>query len=134
MAFIFGPQYLGLGLPTISSCLNGQDVSWYAPFLKILFTSITLNFGGSGGIVTPIFFIGTTAGTVVADILQMDPGMLSAIGFVCLLAGAANTPIAASIMAAEMFGSSIGPYAAVACVVSYLMTGIEAYILRSFWL
>jgi len=123
LTFIFGSQYLGLGLPTISSCLDGQSVSWYAPFLKILFTSITLNFGGSGGIVTPIFFIGTTAGAVVASVLQMDSGMLSAIGFVCLLAGAANTPIAASIMAVEMFGPAVGPYAAVACVVSYLMTG-----------
>jgi len=123
LTFIFGSQYLGLGLQTISSCLDGQSVSWYAPFLKILFTSITLNFGGSGGIVTPIFFIGTTAGAVVASVLQMDSGMLSAIGFVCLLAGAANTPIAASIMAVEMFGPAVGPYAAVACVVSYLMTG-----------
>ena len=48
---------------------------------------------------------------------------MSAIGFVCLLAGAANTPIAASIMAVEMFGPSIGPYAAVACVVAYLISG-----------
>ena len=38
-------------------------------------------------------------------------------------AGAANTPIAASILAVEMFGPVIGPYAAVACVVSFLMTG-----------
>ena len=40
-----------------------------------------------------------------------------------VLAGAANTPIAASIMAVEIFGPSIAPYATVACVVSYLMTG-----------
>jgi H+/Cl- antiporter ClcA len=39
------------------------------------------------------------------------------------LAGATNTPIAASIMALEVFGPAIGPYAAVACIVSYLMTG-----------
>ena len=42
---------------------------------------------------------------------------------VSLLAGAANTPIAASIMAVELFGPKIAPYAAVACVVSFLMTG-----------
>ena len=42
---------------------------------------------------------------------------------VALLAGAANTPIAASIMAIELFGPTIAPYAAVACVVSFLMTG-----------
>jgi len=42
---------------------------------------------------------------------------------IALLAGAANTPISASIMAIEMFGPAIGPYAAVACVISFLMTG-----------
>ena len=40
-----------------------------------------------------------------------------------LLAGAANTPISASIMAIELFGPEIAPYAAVACVISFLMTG-----------
>ena len=43
--------------------------------------------------------------------------------FVSLLAGAANTPIAASILAIEFFGSAIAPYAAIACIVSFLMTG-----------
>lgn len=123
LATILGNQYLGLGLETIGSCLDGRSVPWYTSFLKIVFTSITLNFGGSGGIVTPIFFIGATTGASIASLLHMDIGMMSAIGFVCLLAGAANTPIAASIMAVEMFGSSLGPYAAVACVVSYLITG-----------
>ncbi|MDO9585035.1 MAG: hypothetical protein Q7I93_00960, partial [Syntrophales bacterium] len=45
------------------------------------------------------------------------------IGFVSLLAGAANTPIAASIMAVEIFGPSVAPYASIACVISFLMTG-----------
>ena len=123
LAVIFGHQYLGLGVPTIVSCLNGGSVSWPVPFLKIAFTSITLNGGGSGGIVTPIFFIGSTTGALVAPMFNVDGGTMSAIGFVCLLAGAANTPIAASIMAVEMFGPSIGPYAAVGCVVTYLING-----------
>ncbi|MDE2026563.1 MAG: voltage-gated chloride channel, partial [Patescibacteria group bacterium] len=46
-----------------------------------------------------------------------------AIGLTGLLAGAANTPIAASIMAIELFGPQIAPYAAIVAVVSYLMTG-----------
>lgn len=37
--------------------------------------------------------------------------------------GAANTPIAASIMALELFGPKLGPYAAIACIISFLMTG-----------
>jgi H+/Cl- antiporter ClcA len=42
---------------------------------------------------------------------------------VSLLAGAANTPIAASIMGLELFGPSIASYAAISCVISFLMTG-----------
>ncbi|MBU4371117.1 MAG: hypothetical protein KKH02_03215 [Proteobacteria bacterium] len=55
--------------------------------------------------------------------LGLDRATFAAVGFVSLLAGAANTPIAASILAVEFFGSAIAPYAAVACIVSFLMTG-----------
>lgn len=123
LTVLFGNQYLGLGVSTISAALHGDRMEWSAPLLKMLFTTITLNFGGSGGVVTPIFFIGSTAGAVLAPIMELNPAFLSAIGFVSVLAGAANTPIAASIMAVEMFGPSIGPYAAAACIVSYLVTG-----------
>jgi H+/Cl- antiporter ClcA len=123
LALIFSKQYLGLGLETIQSSLQGGRNVWYAFILKIIFTSITLNFGGSGGIVTPIFFVGATSGTFFAEIMRLDIATFSAIGLVSLLAGAANTPIAASIMAVELFGPKVAPYAAVACVISFLMTG-----------
>ena len=105
------------------SALEGGQVPWAASFLKMLFTSITLNFGGSGGIVTPIFFIGATAGNVFGHAFGLDPAVFAAIGMVSLLAGAANTPISASIMAVEIFGPLVAPYAAVSCVISFLMTG-----------
>ncbi len=123
LTLIFSKQYLGLGLDSILSCLHGSIVPWYAFLIKIVFTSITLAFGGSGGIVTPIFFVGATAGSFFAHLFHLDPGTFAAIGFLALLAGAANTPIAASIMAAELFGPQIASYAAVACVISFLMTG-----------
>lgn len=123
LTLIFSNRYLGLGVDTIRSSLLGRDVPWYAFLVKILYTSITLSFGGSGGIVTPIFFIGSTAGSFFADIMGADQATFSALGLVALLAGAANTPIAASIMALELFGPKLGPYAAIACVISFLMTG-----------
>ena len=116
-------DYLGLGLNTIESALAGSKVIWYAFAAKILFTCITLSFGGSGGMVTPVFFVGATFGSLLAAILGVDPATFAAIGMVALLAGAANTPIAASILAVELFGAQIAPYAAVACVTSFLMTG-----------
>lgn len=123
LAFLFSTRYLGLGLDTIEASLQGGSVEWYAFLLKIVFTTITLSLGGSGGIVTPIFFVGATSGIFLADVTGLDKATFAAIGLVSLLAGAANTPLAASIMAVELFGPSVAPYATVACVVSFLMTG-----------
>jgi chloride channel protein, CIC family len=122
-ALLTGRGFLGLGLDGIESSLRGGHVAWYAFLVKSVFTSATLNFGGSGGIVTPIFFIGASSGTLFAQITGLDPATFAALGLVGVLAGAANTPIAAAIMALEMFGPTLGPYAAVACVISFLMTG-----------
>ena len=126
LTFIFSAQYLGLGLDTIESSLHGDKVVWYAFIAKVIFTSVTLSFGGSGGIVTPIFFIGATSGSLFAQILKLDLATFSAIGLASLLAGAANAPIAASIMSVELFGPQIAPYAALACVISFLMTGYRS--------
>lgn len=123
LTFVFSPIYLGLGLETIQSALEGDKIPGFSFILKMIFTSITLNFGGSGGIVTPIFFVGATAGNLFGHFLGLDPMVFAAIGMVSLLAGAANTPISASIMAIELFGPAVAPYAAVACIISFLMTG-----------
>jgi H+/Cl- antiporter ClcA len=123
LTLFLSTDYLGLGLDTIEATLAGAGIVWYAFAAKMIFTCITLTFGGSGGMVTPIFFIGATFGSLLAAILGVDPATFAAIGMVALLAGAANTPIAASILSVELFGSQIAPYAAVACVTSFLMTG-----------
>lgn len=123
MTLIVTTKYLGLGLDHMEAYLEGAQAGWYDFIFKSIFTSITLNFGGSGGVITPVFFIGSSAGSFFARIIGEDIATFSAIGLVSLIAGAANTPIAASIMAVELFGPKIAPYAAVACVISFLMTG-----------
>lgn len=121
---IGSPQFLGLGLESIEAGLRGELLSAASPFMKAVATSITLGCGGSGGVVTPIFYIGVTAGNLFANIFH-EPlvAAFSAIGMVALLAGAANTPIAASVLAIELFGAQIAPHAAVACMVSFLIVG-----------
>ena len=123
MALITSKRYLGLGLDVVEDSLMGVPAHWYDFALKSVFTSVTLGFGGSGGIITPIFFVGTTAGSLYAGLMHLDHATFAAIGMCALLAGAANTPIAASIMAVELFGPAVAPYAMVACVISFLMTG-----------
>jgi H+/Cl- antiporter ClcA len=123
LALIFSTQYLGLGLGLINSSLQGTPVAWYSFPAKILFTATTLGFGGSGGVITPIFTIGSTAGALFAQVMGLSIPTFAAIGLVSLLAGTTKTPIASSIMAIEMFGASIGPYAAIACVISFIISG-----------
>ncbi|MEW6052943.1 MAG: chloride channel protein [Nitrospirota bacterium] len=123
LTLVFSDRYLGLGLDTIQGALEGDSIPAAAFLLKMVFTSITLSFGGSGGIVTPIFFVGATSGNLFSHLMGYDAAIFAAVGMVSLLAGAANAPISASIMAVEIFGPAVGPYAAVACIISFLMTG-----------
>jgi len=121
------PLYLGLGMNGINEALSGVELqSPFGFFYKILSTSITMAAGGVGGIVTPIFFVGAQAGAMLADFIGVDSATLAALGLVAVLAGAANTPLAASIMAIELFGPAIAPYATVACVISFLITGQQS--------
>ncbi len=123
LAFVFSKEYLGLGLDGIKSMLEGNGTHWYSFILKPVFTGVTLGFGGSGGMITPVLFTGAASGTLVASLLHLDTATFAAIGLVSVLAGATNTPIASSIMAIELFGPLIAPYAAMSCVISYFMTG-----------
>ncbi len=129
LAGIFGTQYLGLGMGTIKEVLGpfplmADSVPWYAFLAKTFFTSITLGVGGSGGIITPLFYIGATSGHLFGQMVGGDHVvMFAALGFVSVLSGSTNTPIAATIMAVELFGIDIAHYAALSAVISFLITG-----------
>ena len=123
LVYVFSEQYLGLGSDMIANCLHGTPISPGAFLIKILFVTITLNFCGSGGIITPILVIGATIGNLFGQITGHDLSFFTAIGMVSLLAGAANVPLTACIMAMELFGPAITPYAAIACITSFLMAG-----------
>jgi len=115
-------RYIGLGIPTIVESFHQPLAPW--DFLgKMAFTIVSLGSGFKGGEVTPLFYIGATLGNALAPLLHLPFSMLAAIGFVAVFAGAANTPIAATVMAIELFGPAIGTFAGIACVVSYLFSG-----------
>jgi H+/Cl- antiporter ClcA len=90
---------------------------------KILATAVTLETGGSGGIVTPLFFIGATCGAAFARLFHLPVGAFAAFGFVGLVAAAANTPIAAAVMGIELLPAEIGVYAALAAGTAFLLVG-----------
>lgn len=114
-------RYVGLGIPAIVDAF-AQPAGW--DFLgKLAFTVVSLGTGFKGGEVTPLFFIGATFGNTIAPLLDLPFPMLAALGFVAVFAGAANTPIAGTIMAMELFGPAIVPFAVLACYASYLFSG-----------
>jgi chloride channel protein, CIC family len=122
--FAAGEEYAGLGIPTIEASLAGTAKLAVLAFLfKIIATAVTLETGGSGGIVTPLFFIGATSGVALAQATNLPQGVVAAFGFVSVVAGAANTPIAASIMGMEMLPHNLGVYAALCAGTAFLFVG-----------
>jgi H+/Cl- antiporter ClcA len=121
---VVGDTYAGLGTATIDGALTGTATVAATAFLfKILATSITLESGGSGGIVTPVFFIGATSGVALARVFGAPSTFLASVGVVAVLAAAANTPIAAAVMAMEILPAPEGVYAALAASTAFLMVG-----------
>ncbi len=126
LAFGFGlnqtAKYLGLGVPTIVAAF-GQRLPPYDFAAKLGFTAITLGSGFKGGEVTPLFYIGATLGNALSRVLPLPPSLLAGMGFAAVFAGAANTPVASTLLAVELFGAEAGAYAGIACVLSYLFSG-----------
>ncbi len=115
-------RYAGLGLPEIQHGLR-QASRFSMPALKAFFTALTVGSGFKGGEFIPLVFVGTTLGSALSVIFPVPVGLLGSVGFAAVFAGAANTPIACTIMAIEIFGLPIAPYAFLACFVSYYASG-----------
>ena len=123
MTLAVGNQaYNGLSLGLIHASLFGGDVSGWAWLIKIVFTAVTLGALFQGGEVTPLFVIGATLGAALAVPLGVPVTFLAALGYVAVFAGATNTPLACTIMGAELFGAGAIPYFAAACVISYVFS------------
>lgn len=114
---------IGLGTKVIDASISGNEINGLSFILKMFTTSITLGSGGSGGILTPIFYIGSTAGNAWGQIINGNIALFSAIGMVAFLAACTNTPLAAMLIAMELFGVEVGSYASIPCVIGYLMVG-----------
>jgi H+/Cl- antiporter ClcA len=123
-------DYLGLGVeapPGGQVCIvasfqegGATPLSW---LWKTIFTSVTLASGFKGGEVTPLFFIGSTMGNVLGALMQEPVALFAALGFIAIFAGAANTPLACTVMGIELFGAHDAIYFAVACFVAYFFSG-----------
>jgi CIC family chloride channel protein len=103
---------VGYGHLAVHLEVFGQ-MAWYLLLLlalgKILATSITLTFGGSGGLFTPSLYIGAATGGAFGVALKglfpglhIHPEAYALVGMGALVAGATNAPITGILIVFEM--------------------------------
>ena len=116
-------DYNGAGMDVITAAIEQGRVKPEAFALKMLFTAVTLAAGFKGGEVVPCFFVGATFGCAVAPLLGLPASFGAALGLVSVFCGATNCPIASTFLSIELFGGSGILYFALACGVSYMLSG-----------
>lgn len=133
LSLALGTQaYLGLGVapvpgepgaPYITAAFVAGGVGAFAWLWKSVFTALTLGCGFKGGEVTPLFFVGACLGNAVAGPLGIPADLGAALGFCAVFAGAANTPLAGTLLGIELFGGNLAPFFAAACFAAYKLSG-----------
>ena len=114
--------YSGAGFNIVRDSFNGIT-GIHTVIIKIVLTALTLGAGYKGGEIVPALCIGASFGSVVAPVLGFEPAFGAGIGLVSLFCGVVNCPIAAILLAMEMFGQHrLLPFA-IASGVSYVFSG-----------
>jgi len=70
-----------------------------------------------------LFFIGATLGSFLSLFIPLPFALLAGMGFISVLVGATNTPLAGVVMGLEIFGNQPSVYIAIAAIVAYLLSG-----------
>lgn len=123
LTFLSGCRdYNGAGMNIVSDAVAGHAKP-EAFLLKMLFTAITIGVGFKGGEIVPTFFIGSVFGCVIGPLIGLDAGFSAAIGLTALFCGVVNCPAASIFLALELFGAKGILLFAIACAVSYLLSG-----------
>lgn len=114
-------DYQGLSIPLAVEAMNGSTAGmWH---VKFALSALSIGAGFTGGEVIPLVVVGALLGAVVGSRIGIDPGLAAALGAVAVLAGAANTPLACTILGLELFGGNGVALLALACVAAYAASG-----------
>ena len=115
-------DYNGAGDALIHRMLAGEQIP-VAFLLKILFTALTLGAGFRGGEIVPVLCTGAAFGTVAGPLLGLSQSFGGAVGMAAVFCGATNCPLSAMILSYELFGGGGVPLYALACGISYMLSG-----------
>ena len=126
LTLIFGTDYNGAGMEIVTAAVEQGTVAVpWAFLLKLIFTAITLAAGFKGGEVVPSFFVGATFGCAAAPLLGLPVGFGAAVGLAAVFCGVTNCPVASTLLAVELFGAEGMLYFALACCLSYMLSGYQ---------
>ncbi|MEM3639857.1 MAG: chloride channel protein [Fervidicoccaceae archaeon] len=96
--------------------------------LKIVATSITMNFGGNGGLFIPSLYVGGVLGLIYAQIFNLQPPALYVILSMAAVVAATSKSLLASItLVAETMGPSYIIPTVVSASMSYFLTGSRSF-------
>lgn len=116
-------SYNGAGMSVITKAVEEGETLPGAFIWKIVFTAVTLAVGFKGGEVVPSFFIGAAFGCAAGPLLGIPAGFAAAVGLISVFCGAVNCPLASIFLSIELFGADGMLYFALACGLSYILSG-----------
>jgi H+/Cl- antiporter ClcA len=116
-----GRNFSGLGLQLIDASFL-TTLPGPVFLLKIVITAACVLFGFRGGEVTPLLAAGAALGSALGAWIGLPVAQSAALGMVSLFAGAGKVPLTGIALAAELFHPLMALPAAVACIISTLLT------------
>ena len=114
--------YSGAGTGLIERALAGETKAHHF-ILKLLFTALAIGGGFKGGEIVPTLSIGACFGALFGTLTGYPVSLGAACGMIALFAGATNCPIAALLIAMEMFDGAGLPYFAITVAMSFVLSG-----------
>ncbi len=123
---------IGVGLHLVNAIIQGTTLSIATliviVLLKTFATSVTLNFGGSGGLFFPTIVIGAGIGYIFSTVFNVNlPVMFVAVGMAALLAGTHKILLTPVAFVVETLGGVFAIPALLASGVSYLISGKNSF-------
>jgi CIC family chloride channel protein len=129
---VFSIYTVGVGLHLVNAIIQGTTFSLVVLMVVVLVktfaTSVTLNFGGSGGLFFPTIVVGAGLGYIFSSIFNVSlPVMFVAVGMAALLAGTHKILLTPVAFIVEALGGIFAIPALLASGVSYLLSGKHSF-------
>lgn len=112
-------DYMGAGANLIVDAIEEGKTAPFAFFWKMLLTAITMKAGFKGGEIVPAFSIGATFGCLLGNLLGISSSLAAACGMVAVFCGVTNCPLAATMIAFELFGFEGASFYVLAVAICY---------------